>query len=52
MEHRPLASKLLMLLAFIFFLLQTLITGGVFSSSVTWLLPAGLASLALAFLVA
>ena len=46
------ASRLLMILAFVFFLLDTLLAGGVITASgLGWLLPAGLATVALAFLV-
>jgi membrane-bound ClpP family serine protease len=44
-------SWLLMLLAFIFFVIDALVVGGVVSAtSLTWLLPAGLAAMALSFL--
>lgn len=44
-------SKLLMILALIFFILAALLAGGVIAGALGWLVPAGLASLALAFLV-
>jgi hypothetical protein len=45
-------GRLLMLLAFIFFLLYTLLKGGVFSGSgLGWFLGAGLSCMALAFVV-
>ena len=45
-------ARVLMFLAFLFFLIDTLLVGGVFTSSTLgWLLPAGLTSLALSFLV-
>jgi hypothetical protein len=40
-------SSLFIILAFAFFLLDTLMTGGVITASLPWLLPAGLTSLAL-----
>jgi len=45
------ASKLLMILALIFFVLAALLAGGVIAGSLAWLVPAGLATLTLAFLV-
>jgi hypothetical protein len=57
-ENRPVAvagwpfSRFLLILAFIFFLLATLLAGGVITAiGLGWFLPAGLACLALAFLV-
>jgi hypothetical protein len=45
-------SRLLVILAFVFFLLDALLDGGVITGAgLGWLLPAGLASLALAFAV-
>jgi hypothetical protein len=45
-------SRLLIILAFIFFVLAALLAGGVITGSgLAWLLPAGLAALALAYLV-
>lgn len=45
-------GRLFVLLAFIFFILDALLTGGVITGSgLGWLLPAGLASFALSFLV-
>jgi hypothetical protein len=38
-------------LAFVFFLLATLLAGGVISGSLPWLIPAGLTCIALGFLV-
>jgi hypothetical protein len=57
-DRRPLVagtwtlSRLLILLAFVFFVLAALLAGGVITASgLGWLVDAGLASLALAFLV-
>ena len=45
-------SRLLILLAFVFFVLAALLAGGVITGGgLGWLVDAGLASLALAFLV-
>jgi hypothetical protein len=45
-------SRLLMILALVFFVLAALQAGGVITASgLGWLLPAGLASMALAFVV-
>jgi hypothetical protein len=45
-------SRLLIILAFIFFVLAALLAGGVITGSgLGWLLPAGLAALTLAWLV-
>ncbi len=45
-------SNLFVLLAFVFFLLDTLIVGGIITASgMTWLLPAGLTSYMVAPLV-
>jgi hypothetical protein len=45
-------SRLLLILAVIFFVIDSLLAGGVITGgSLDWLLPAGLASLALSFLV-
>jgi hypothetical protein len=44
-------SKLLLVGAFVFFFLDTLLVGGVISGSLPWLLPAGLSALTLSFLV-
>lgn len=40
-------SNIFFILAFAFFLLATLASGGVISASLPWLVPAGLTSLAL-----
>lgn len=45
------ASRLLLALAVLFFLLAALVAGGAFSGGPHWLIPAGLAALAGAFLV-
>lgn len=44
-------SRLLLILALIFFILAALLAGGVISGGLAWLVPAGLAALTLAFLV-
>lgn len=45
-------SRLLLILAFIFFVLAALLAGGVISGdNLGWLLPAGLATFTLAFIV-
>lgn len=45
-------SSIFVLLAFVFFLLDTLIVGGVITASgLSWLLPAGLTSYMVALLV-
>jgi hypothetical protein len=49
--NRPLISILLMFVAVVFFVAATLIAAGVITSSITWLIPAGLAALALSLLV-
>lgn len=46
-------SRILLILAFIFFVLAALLSGGVISGdNLAWLLPAGLATFTLAFIVA
>jgi hypothetical protein len=45
-------ANIFIILAFAFFLLDTLATGGVISASLPWLLPAGLTSLALGLIAA
>lgn len=45
------ASTLFLVLAVVFFLIATLIAGGVVTTSAAWFLPAGLVCLALAFLL-
>jgi hypothetical protein len=45
-------NKLLLILSFVFFLIATLIDGGVMTFTGSgWVLPAGLASMVLAFIV-
>lgn len=48
----PRISKLLLLTAVVFFIIAALIAGGAITASAPWLLPAGLAAFAAAFLVA
>ena len=56
-ENRPAVagwpvSRLLLILAFVFFLGATLLAAGIITGAgLTWLLPAGLATLTLAFIV-
>jgi hypothetical protein len=49
--NKLLLARLLMFLAFVFFVIDAVVTGGVVHSSVTWLLGAGLSSLTLSLLV-
>jgi hypothetical protein len=44
-------SRLLLILAFVLFLLDALLLGGVISGDLAWLLPAGLGAWVLAALV-
>jgi hypothetical protein len=45
-------SRMLLILALVFFIIDALLAGGVISASgLGWLLPAGLATLVLSFLV-
>lgn len=44
-------SKLLLILALLFFILAALLAGGVISGDLPWLIPAGLSAFVLSFLV-
>jgi hypothetical protein len=48
--NRSFFATLFMLTAFVLFVIAALFAGGVFTSTVTWLIPAGLASMVLSFL--